>query len=81
MDKKNIENLPVWKPMHLQPLYKDYAYYTAIEGVSISDRLFKDGLCLPSGSDLSEQEENRAIKIVLQKVNRKTCSFSIFKIR
>ena len=65
LEKENIESRPVWKPVHLQPLYKDSAYYTAIEGVSISDRLFKDGLCLPSGSELTGQDQDRIISIIV----------------
>jgi pyridoxal phosphate-dependent aminotransferase EpsN len=49
-EKQNIETRPVWKPMHLQPLFKGAAYF----GGNISENLFKNGLCLPSGSALPE---------------------------
>ena len=51
----NIEARPLWKPMHLQPVFKDAPYY----GDKTSERLFERGLCLPSGSNLSEEEWGR----------------------
>lgn len=47
--KDNIESRPLWKPLHLQPLYKDAFFY----GEGVSENLFKNGLCLPSGSNLT----------------------------
>ncbi|WP_299666370.1 DegT/DnrJ/EryC1/StrS family aminotransferase [uncultured Polaribacter sp.] len=46
--KNNIESRPFWKPMHLQPVFKEFPFY----GEMISENLFNNGLCLPSGSDL-----------------------------
>lgn len=60
----NIESRPVWKPMHLQPLFQDCAYYPHQEGHSVSDRLFEQGICLPSGSSLTETEQAKVIEIV-----------------
>ena len=51
----NIESRPLWKPMHQQPVFKDFPSY--LNGVS--DELFKKGLCLPSGSNLTENELHR----------------------
>jgi dTDP-4-amino-4,6-dideoxygalactose transaminase len=68
LGEENIECRPLWKPMHLQPLYKDFAYY----GKGISDRLFEYGLCLPSGSNLSDEDRHRVvqtIKMTLSKQN------------
>jgi dTDP-4-amino-4,6-dideoxygalactose transaminase len=59
LDAANIESRPLWKPMHLQPIFKNYPYY----GGFVAEKLFENGLCLPSGSNLSEQDRNR-IKIV-----------------
>jgi len=53
--KDNIESRPLWKPMHLQPIFKDSPAF--ING--ISEDLFKKGLCLPSGSNLTEDDLNR----------------------
>lgn len=51
----NIESRPLWKPMHIQPIFKKYPYF----GNRLSERLFENGLCLPSGSNLSDQELDR----------------------
>lgn len=58
-----IEARPVWKPMHLQPLFSGCRYFTA-GGESISDELFADGLCLPSGSNLSNQQIDQTISAI-----------------
>ena len=55
--KDNIESRPLWKPMHLQPIFKDSPAF--ING--IAEDLFKKGLCLPSGSNLTEDDLNRVI--------------------
>lgn len=57
----NIEARPVWKPMHLQPLLRKYDYYPHTEQFSVSDQLFTQGICLPSGSSMSEQDQERVI--------------------
>ncbi|OOG15724.1 pyridoxal phosphate-dependent aminotransferase [Sphingobacterium sp. CZ-UAM] len=59
----NIESRPLWKPMHLQPVFADASYY----GENIGERLFENGLCLPSGSNLTEAEKER-IKVKVEKV-------------
>ncbi|MBK0404919.1 DegT/DnrJ/EryC1/StrS family aminotransferase [Adhaeribacter sp. BT258] len=56
----NIESRPLWKPLHLQPVFKDYPYY----GERVSEHLFQSGLCLPSGSDLQEEDLQRVVKEV-----------------
>ena len=60
--KDNIESRPLWKPMHLQPVFKNCEYY----GETVSEDLFKKGLCLPSGSNLSVIERNRIKETVLE---------------
>ena len=50
-----IESRPLWKPMHLQPVFKNCAYY----GEQIAETLFENGLCLPSGSNLTEEDRLR----------------------
>ena len=54
----NIESRPLWKPMHLQPVFKNAPYY----GTNVAEAIFNNGLCLPSGSNLSEVEKNRIFK-------------------
>ena len=70
LEAENIEARPVWKPMHLQPLFADCMYFTHEEGESVSDRLFVNGLCLPSGSSLTEEEQGRVIEVVRNKILR-----------
>ena len=60
-DKENIESRPLWKPMHLQPIFSKYPYY----GGTISETLFEHGLCLPSGSNLTSQERERIKKEII----------------
>lgn len=58
LDKVNIESRPLWKPMHCQPVFKDAPFY----GDGTAENLFKDGLCLPSGSNLTNGERERILK-------------------
>ena len=60
----NIEARPVWKPMHLQPLFEGVKYYPHEEGNSVSDYLFEYGLCLPSGTNMSLEEQEQVIEII-----------------
>lgn len=56
----NIESRPLWKPMHLQPVFENSPYY----GGNVSEKLFDNGLCLPSGSNLSDDDRERITKVV-----------------
>lgn len=60
LETATIESRPLWKPMHLQPVFKNAPYY----GGNVAENLFETGLCLPSGSNLNEDDKNR-IKEVL----------------
>jgi pyridoxal phosphate-dependent aminotransferase EpsN len=98
LEAENIEARPVWKPMHLQPLYAGCRYYAheanspspqpsplegegehkifqfAGKGVfkgSVSDRLFELGLCLPSGSNLTLEEQARVINIIMKLIAKR----------
>ncbi|WP_147211695.1 DegT/DnrJ/EryC1/StrS family aminotransferase [Oceanobacillus sojae] len=64
LNKQNIEARPVWKPLHLQPLFKRAKYFMHDEGGSVSDKLFETGICLPSGSSLTEVEQHRVIRCI-----------------
>lgn len=57
LDALNIESRPLWKPMHLQPIFADAPYY----GDGTAERLFEQGLCLPSGSNLTKEELDRVV--------------------
>jgi dTDP-4-amino-4,6-dideoxygalactose transaminase len=61
-EKENIESRPLWKPMHLQPFYADAPYY----GGKIAENLFENGLCLPSGSNLTDEDRERIKGVILE---------------
>lgn len=61
MERHLIEVRPVWKPMHLQPLFQNAPYFPHADGVDVSRQLFETGVCLPSGSNLSEEQQDRVI--------------------
>lgn len=61
--EKNIETRPIWKPMHMQPVFKDAVYF----GSDLSEKLFVNGLCLPSGSNLTNDNKDR-IKFVINEM-------------
>jgi len=63
LEKENIESRPVWKPMHMQPLYKKCEYVMS-GNEDVSNKLFENGLCLPSGSNLSLEDQERVVDIV-----------------
>lgn len=60
LDEHNIESRPLWKPMHLQPVFCKYPYY----GNKVSESLFLNGLCLPSGSNLTNEDRQRIKKAI-----------------
>jgi len=60
LEKENIESRPLWKPMHLQPLYSEYDFWDT----SVSVRLFEQGLCLPSGSNISDEQFDRIFTVL-----------------
>ncbi|KQR91835.1 pyridoxal phosphate-dependent aminotransferase [Chryseobacterium sp. Leaf180] len=60
MQEENIESRPLWKPMHLQPVFADAPYY----GTGVSEKLFDNGLCLPSGSNLTDNDRERIASVI-----------------
>jgi len=60
LEAKNIESRPLWKPMHLQPIFEKYPYY----GNNVAETLFENGLCLPSGSNLTDSDRERIAKVI-----------------
>lgn len=60
LEQDNIESRPLWKPMHMQPIFADAPFY----GDGTSERLFRDGLCLPSGSNLTDADFERIFKVI-----------------
>lgn len=66
LEAENIEARPLWKPMHLQPVFADCPAY--VNGVS--ECLFEYGLCLPSGSNMSDDDQERVISVILKTVGK-----------
>lgn len=64
LEKENIESRPVWKPMHMQPVFKDYDFITVCENTSISQELFERGICLPSDTKMTEEEQDKVINLI-----------------
>jgi dTDP-4-amino-4,6-dideoxygalactose transaminase len=60
LEKENIESRPLWKPMHLQPIFSEAPFY----GDGTAEHLFEFGLCLPSGSNLSSEDLERVVKVI-----------------
>ncbi|MFA5851067.1 MAG: aminotransferase class I/II-fold pyridoxal phosphate-dependent enzyme [Spirochaetales bacterium] len=60
LEKENIESRPLWKPMHLQPIFEQYPAYIN----NVSEQLFDKGLCLPSGSNLTKEDIQRVINAI-----------------
>ncbi len=64
LERENIESRPVWKPMHMQPVFAGRPYF-AHEGKDIGRSLFQRGVCLPSGEALTENEQSLVVSAVL----------------
>lgn len=60
LQNKNIESRPLWKPLHLHPMYATFDFY----GEKVGENIFKTGLCLPSGSNLTIQEKERITQVI-----------------
>ncbi len=60
LDADNIESRPLWKPMHLQPVFENAPYY----GNGVCERLFDIGLCLPSGPTLTDEDIERVVRVI-----------------
>ncbi|MBC8329507.1 MAG: aminotransferase class I/II-fold pyridoxal phosphate-dependent enzyme [Planctomycetes bacterium] len=65
LEAADIEARPLWKPMHLQPVFRDCRKV----GGAVSERLFEQGLCLPSGSAMTHAQQDRVIEIVLKTIS------------
>jgi len=66
LESENIESHPIWKPIHLQPVFKG----CRIRGGAVSEDLFRRGLCLPSGTQMTEEDLDRVVKVV-----KKNCKY------
>lgn len=68
--KENIEARPLWKPLHLQPLFHGCKYFRHDEREDVAANLFDKGVCLPSGSNLNPQDQNRIISCIKKCTNQ-----------
>lgn len=66
LEEKNIETRPLWKPMHQQPVFSSYPSYQN----GMSDKLFADGLCIPSGSNMSDNDLERVVNYIKEFLNK-----------
>ena len=66
LEENNIESRHVWKPMHMQPYYEKYDFFSSFSyhGISVSEDIFNRGICLPSDTKMNEEEINRVIEII-----------------
>lgn len=60
LEKENIESRPVWKPMHMQPYFENYDFV----GTDVSEKLFENGVCLPSDTKITDEQLERVVKII-----------------
>ena len=63
LEAENIESRPIWKPMHMQPVFKDNDYIT-VNNDDVGADIFERGLCLPSDIKMTEEEQERVIKLI-----------------
>ncbi|MET3319940.1 UNVERIFIED_ORG: dTDP-4-amino-4,6-dideoxygalactose transaminase [Peribacillus simplex] len=60
LEKENIESRPIWKPMHMQPFFEKYDFV----GTNVSEKLFENGVCLPSDTKLTDEDLERVVEII-----------------
>ncbi|WP_285847071.1 aminotransferase class I/II-fold pyridoxal phosphate-dependent enzyme [Sporosarcina luteola] len=77
LEAENIEARPVWKPLHLQPLFEGCVFYPHAEGDVVSERLFARGLCLPSGSNMTVKEQERVIEVIRDTIGVQITDFDL----
>ena len=77
LEEKNIESRPVWKPMHIQPYYEKYKFFKHDEDVEISvaEDVFNRGVCLPSDTKMTIQEQKYVIEIIKKLFIRKESNY------
>ncbi|MCA9230921.1 MAG: ATP-grasp domain-containing protein [Planctomycetales bacterium] len=77
LEAENIESRPVWKPMHLQPIYRD----CRVRGGGVAEQLFQTGLCLPSGSNLSHDELLRTANVIRKLAPTESAAMPLLETR
>ena len=71
LEEENIEARPVWKPLHMQPLFEGYKFYPHEENDIVSERLFATGICLPSDTKMTVEEQQRVIDVILRVIEQR----------
>lgn len=66
---QNIESRPIWKPLHMQPVFRNNVYFTHDEGEDVSARIFLQGLCLPSDTKMTNEDIDLVLQIVQSTLN------------
>jgi dTDP-4-amino-4,6-dideoxygalactose transaminase len=69
LERHNVEARPVWKPMHLQPLFEHCPYFSHDENHDVSQQLYKSGICLPSGSNMTSESQTRVIGLLHEAIS------------
>ena len=64
LDQYNVEARPIWKPMHLQPVFRDRDFVTAEDGQDVGREIFQRGLCLPSDIKMTKEVQDEVIEMV-----------------
>lgn len=72
LNNNGIESRPIWKPLHMQPIFQDKTFYPHSEKEKISESLFATGLCLPSGSNLSYEDQGYIINCIKKRLAQKS---------
>lgn len=66
LEAENIESRPVWKPMHLQPIFSQYPFFTVSQEISVSEDYFNRGVCLPSDTKITKEQQRNIINLIKQ---------------
>ncbi|WP_144512787.1 DegT/DnrJ/EryC1/StrS family aminotransferase [Bacillus sp. FJAT-22090] len=72
LDLENIEARPVWKPLHLQPIFQECEFYAHDEEIKVSEILFANGICLPSDTKMTAEQQMRVIEVIKNSVGCRT---------
>ena len=70
LENAEIESRPIWKPMHMQPVFKDCDFITVSKDKSVSQDIFERGVCLPSDTKMTEEEQDRVIEVIRKLFNK-----------
>ncbi|WP_430786426.1 DegT/DnrJ/EryC1/StrS family aminotransferase [Virgibacillus flavescens] len=81
LNAANIEARHVWKPLHMQPVFRDAAYYPHDENDFVAENIFHSGLCLPSGSNLTAQQQDWVIQCFMDIVNNAQSKVKLYTLR